>query len=219
MVATGLVLVLGLIILLRPLLGQQDASTDWPRDSAALAFDPPLVLPANGSYVETTVLPSGDLRVAHWIRSKTALFSITLTAPPLAGRDSGKVEATGVVVAADGRVVDGADSVDTMSQSYQFYGSKSIYVTYLLAGVVERSPSEAGRALARVTALDVSYLSVEGTSMRRVEGATVLSMACSPAAEPDALPEPCGAPEDAGWQVELSGEDRNDRVMAQLDLG
>jgi hypothetical protein len=217
--AAELLLALGLVVVLRPLIGQDNTSTDASGDPAALAFDPPVDLPANASYVETTVLPSGDLEVTHWIHSNSALFSITLTAPQLDGRDSGKAVATGVVVAADGRVVDGAGTVDTMNQSYEFFGAKSIYVTYLLAGAIERSSSEDGRALARVTSLDVSYVSVRGTSTRSVEGATVLSMACSPAGQPDAVPEPCGAPEGTGWQVELSGENRDDRVMAQLELG
>ena len=83
-------------------------------------------------------------------------------APVLAGIDSGVVTATGVQVAADGRVVPGADSVEGVSQSYQFLGTKSIYVTYVLSGAMELSTSVEGRALARVTALDLRYLSMGG---------------------------------------------------------
>ena len=67
-------------------------------------------------------------------------------APVLVGINSGMVTATGVEVAADGRVVPGAESVGRVSQSYQFHGAESIYVTYVLSGALELSTSVEGRA-------------------------------------------------------------------------
>jgi hypothetical protein len=126
--------------------------------------------------------------------------------------------ATGVEVAADGRVVTGADSVGTEGRRYQVFGATAVYVTYTLTGALETSTSADGRALARVTSLDVSYASAGGTSTRSIEAADILGMACSPVADPDATPAPCGSPEQGRWQVELSGPHRDDRVMAQLNL-
>ncbi len=177
-----------------------------------------MALPANGSYVETVVLPSGEMKVTHWIRTKVPESSIKLMAPVLAGIDSGVVTATEVQVVADGMVVPGADSVEGAGQTYRFVGTKSIYVTYVLSGALERSTSVESRALARVTALDLRYPSMSGTSVRSVQGAEVLNLACSPPGTPDAAPEPCGKPDPDGWQVQLAGGNRNDHVMAQLQL-
>ena len=188
------------------------------RRPRTLPFEPPVALPVNGSYVETDVLPSGDLKVTHWIHAKVPQFSVKLMAPVLAGTDSGMVTATGVEVAADGRVVPGAESVGSVSQSYQFHGAESIYVTYVLSGAMELSTSVEGRALARVTALDLEYVSMGGESVRTVQGAEVLNLACSPSNAPDAAPTPCGEPDSDGWQVRLTGKKWNDHVMAQLNL-
>jgi hypothetical protein len=203
---------------MRPMLNQNEDQTDLGEPLQTIPFNPPVALPANGSYVETVVQPSGDLKVTHWIHTKVPESSIKLMAPVLAGIDSGPVTATSVQVVADGMVVPGAESVDGVSQTYEFVEAKSIYVTYVLSGALERSPSVASRALARVTALDLRYPSMSGTSLRTVRGAEVLNLACSPAGTPDAAPEPCGEPDPDGWQVKLSDGNRNDHVMAQLQL-
>jgi hypothetical protein len=215
--AAVLVLAIAVFVLLRPVLAEDDES-DPGEEARTLPFEPPIGLPVNGSYVETDVLPSGDLRVTHWIHTKVPQFSIKLMAPVLAGIDSGTVTATGVEVAADGRVVPGSSSVDGVSQSYPFHGAESIYVTYVLSGAMELSSSVEGRALARVTALDLEYLSMGGESVRSVQGAEVLNLACSPSGAPDASPKPCGKPDSDGWKVRLTGKKWNDHVMAQLNL-
>jgi len=216
--AVGLVLAVGFVGLLRPVLSQIEGPTDGPEVTPTIAFDPPVALPADSSYVETVVLPSGDLKVTHWIHSRIPLFGIRLAAPELDGSRSGRVVATRVEVAADGRAVPGADSVDSSNQIYQLFGATSVSVSYVLAGAVERSASAEGRALARVTSLDVSYASLGGTSTRSIEGADVLALACTPAGSLHAVPEPCGSPEHGRWQVELSGNDRDDRVMVQMNM-
>ena len=214
----AIVAAVGIVLMLRPLMSQNDEPTDPGQPSRTIPFIPPVALPANASYVETVVLPSGDLKVTHWIRTKLPKTSIKLIAPVLAGIDSGVVTATKVEVAADEMIVPGADAVDGVSQGFQFVGAKSIYVTYVLSGALERSTSVASRALARVTALDLTYPSMSGTSLRSVQGVEVLNLACSPAGTPDAVPEPCGKPDPDGWQVQLAGGNRNDHVMAQLQL-
>ena len=45
------------------------------------AFDAPMALPADGEYVRTRVLASGDLEVEHWIRSTTPIYRLTLGLP------------------------------------------------------------------------------------------------------------------------------------------
>jgi hypothetical protein len=178
--------------------------------------DPPVPLTNNESYARSRILPSGDLRVAEWIRSPTMLFSITLAAPRLPGRAPGAVRAHDLVIEA-GHTVHGPMTVGAAGRTMGFMGAKSIYLSYRLTGVLEPSPSGNGRALARAISLDTYYESATGTSTRTVTGAEVLNLACW-SEDRDAAPEPCGSVEGGQWQVELDADHRADRVMAQLDL-
>ena len=85
-------------------------------------------------------------------------------------------------------------------------------------GAVERSGSVPGRALATVTALDVDMIPPLVATTYAVSGGDVLALACAPDEPDDAVPAPCGAPAGRGWRVERAGNDRNDVVIAQLDL-
>ena len=44
-------------------------------------FDAPVALPADGEYVRSRVLESGDLEVEHWVRSTTPIYRLTLGLP------------------------------------------------------------------------------------------------------------------------------------------
>ena len=48
---------------------------------------PPAHVPADGEYVQSRVLPSGELQVQHWIRSSAPIFQITLCLPAVLRRD------------------------------------------------------------------------------------------------------------------------------------
>jgi len=214
----GLLLAAGIVVLVRPMLATDDVPETTPDDGPVEVFAPPVALGPNASYVETRVLPSGELRVRHWIRSTVALFSLTLTSPVLDGLPSEEVVAKEVEVRADGRMVEGARSVRGRSQNYQFFGARSIEVSYLLIGAVDRSSSERPTVQARVTALDLGYVSLGGRSTRVVEGAEVVGLTCS-STTGSGPPVPCGSPDaDGHWQVVLRGDHRRDRVGAELDV-
>jgi hypothetical protein len=89
-------------------------------------------------------------------------------------------------------------------------------VRYRLTGALQRSGPD-GRALARITALDVSTGSPQARTTHTVVGTTVLAMACIPAA-PGALPAPCGRVREGAWSVRLRPGEQADRVLAQLSL-
>ena len=116
-----------------------------------------------------------------------------------------------------GRRSPGPASIDARPHTYVLAGGSEIFVTYRLAGVVERSPSVDGRALVRVASLDLAVEDVR-TRTQAVDGVEILSLACTADSE-RAVPEPCGETVGDRWEVRLTGPDLNDRVMAQVDLG
>lgn len=195
------------------------------QDAQAPGLTPPVRLEPGSAHVETRVLPTGDLRVTHWISSREPLYDVRLALPDL-GEGSGAPgpRATRVLVAVDGITVPGPASVDTEPADFLFPGGSAVYVTYLLQDVLERSPSAEGRVLARFTSLSVSYRPRPQERTQVVTGAEVQTLACVPAGAADRDPLPCGRPRDpaAGtdgeWEVRLSGERLGDRVIAQMDL-
>jgi hypothetical protein len=68
--------------------------------------------------------------------------------------------------------------------------------------------------------MDVDYAGAGGVVRRLVTApGTVLNVAClRPSKDFDATPRPCGKPTgDGDWLVDLSGADRNDRLLAQVE--
>ena len=125
--------------------------------------------------------------------------------------------ATRVRVLADGSRVDGPDRLTGQSVTYIFDRTTDLDVRYRLAGAVQLSDSVDGRALALATSLDVRYTPVAARETRVVSAPRVLSLACSSSA--GATPVPCGeALGDDSWQVDLSGRQVTQRVLAQLDI-
>jgi hypothetical protein len=197
-------------------------STD-PRAGATAAsalVAPPPALPSRGSFVASNVQGDGTIQVTQWIRSPTAVSRLGLAAydTPL---PTARPRATDLeVTTGDGTVLVSGLVVTTRRQVVDLEKpARVLRMTYSLEGVVDRSGSVTGRALAGVTFLDVDYPSAGGPTTVEVTGGQVLNLACA-AAEVETTPRrPCGAPDAVGWSVTLSEKDRDDRVTAQLDLG
>ena len=209
----GLAMVLGLgaAFALRWAGAERHAAAGTP------ALDPPAAVPANGEYVRSRVLASGDVDVDHWIRSTRALSAVTLSVPSATGRIRGGPLARDVRVESDqGRRL-GADILRSGKRTFPVDDAALVHVSYVLSGVVERSSSVRERALARVTSLDVSYRHDDVPKILVMQGGRLLAAACSRPA-PETEPRPCGEPDGLGWRVRLSPAMRDDRVMAQLDL-
>lgn len=224
MLAAGLAVAVVAAVLLWPSAGDEGAS-QGPGTAAGSAspglrsFDPPVPVPADGEYVETTVLASGDLEVTHWLRSRRPLYDVALVLPAVPGP---AVSAKDVVVYAEGERVPGADSVTGEPESYLFPAAHTMTVRYLLTGAVSRDGTTPGRALAELTSLDLQIPTQLGVSTRAVRGADVLSLGCAPVeAAPtgaSGVVRACGKVAHAQWRAELSGHQRDDRVIAQLQL-
>ena len=193
-----------------------DPSTRGPAGVPAAPAD----LEPRTTVVHARVTPSGDVVMRQWIRSASTVFGIRLSPPPGTGAaaDSSPVRVRDVRVFANGGAALGPERLEKARQYYPFdAGTNDVFVSYQLVGAVERSGSVAGRALATVTALDVDLIPQLVETTYAVSGGDVLALACAPD-EPDAVPVPCGAPAGRGWRVERAGDDRNDVVIAQLDL-
>jgi hypothetical protein len=177
---------------------------------------PPRALARAESYVDTQVLPAGDLVVRQWIRAREPLTALGLELPDVTGAED--LSADQVEVVAGGVVAAGPGRVTAAGATFTFEESTSVQVTYRLEGAVQVSDSAAGRALAVVTTLDTAYAPRVERETRVVHGPEVLSLACS--RQPDGSPEPCGRGRgDDQWQVDLRGDRVGDRVQAQLNLG
>ncbi len=118
---------------------------------------------------------------------------------------------------ADGHRVYAPPSITGADATLYVPGAHRVVLRYVLDGAVERTEPPAGRALARVVAVDVRDGHSTTRSRTTVTGARVLSLACT-APGRDALPLPCGTADGSVWSVALTKPHLRERVMAQLDL-
>ena len=149
---------------------------------------PPVDPPDGGSYLEVTILESGDLDVDQWVRSSAPLTSLRLSVPadPLVGDE---VVASDLRVSADGAEADVPTSPGTAPVVIPLADVHQVRLTYRLSGAVLRSPSRADRALARAVALD---LELNGEPRREpatisFRGATALTVICDGRGAPGAV--------------------------------
>lgn len=179
--------------------------------------EPPRETPKVGSYTESRIAANGEVRVTQWIRSRRPLLGVRLRIPNVPVAES--VRATGLLVAADGTTLDEPKTLGPSGRQISFdTPARVVHLSYTLSGVVERSSSVPGRALARVTALDTSYHPHKGAARLTVISHKVLSTAC--AATATSALRPCGTPSDNGhWTVVLHGAERGDSVAAQVNFG
>ena len=213
--AAVVILVVGGLVWLRSGQGGDDGRI---RPVHADSFVAPVELSPATSYVRSRVLPSGDLEVTHWIRSRDAVDSLTVSTPETLGLVSGTVRVSDFVLAVDGSPYP-AVSIDEGTpgtRTLRFPMTDTIYLRYRLAGAVQPT-GPGGRALARITSLDVSIASELVQTVRTVVGARVLSMACADG-PPDAASAPCGSDDGGVWTVRLDKGRLGSRVMARLDL-
>ena len=185
--------------------------------AGSVSYAAPVSVPDGSEYVRTTFLPDGRLRVSHWIATRHAQNELRIHLPDVTGLPSGGLSVAHLVLAADGLRVYAPESVPRRGLMLAVPPAHRIFVSYVLSGAVEASDHPAGRALARVLALDVSTGEPTTSSVTSVVGARVLALACS-APTRTALPQPCGEVHDGSWTVDLRAPHAQDRVLAQVDL-
>jgi hypothetical protein len=181
-------------------------------------FDPPVAMPADGEYVRSRVLTSGDVKVVHWIRSTTLIYQLTLSVPTSLRSGGENLFASRVKVEGDGVAQYGPTKVGRR-ESYFLQGVSTLQVSYVLSGALVRSSSTNARALMRTTTLDLNYTLDTGPRVVSVSGARILAAACShERAGGTASIRPCGTSDGRGWRVHLGQDERHDAVLVQLDL-
>ena len=201
-----------------------DPSGGGPPASGSRATVPPTPAdaPAEGMYVISTVTADGKVEVETWLRVPQPIteLDLTTTDPDLL---PGSTESLDLIVRAmDGSLVAHRDSVGTNPQLIRLRDPVSdLYFSYTIEGGMDDASSTVpGRTLARVLAMDVDYAGAGGVVRRLVTApGTVLNVAClRPSTDFDDAPRPCGRPTgDGDWLVDLRGEDRQDRLLAQLE--
>jgi hypothetical protein len=170
------------------------------------------------AFVRTKVLRGGRLRVTHWIHTSRLEDAVRLEVPRSPYAIQGSLSVSHVVMAADGERVAAPRSWHGRAETVPLPAARRIYVRYVLSGAVERSEDRPGRALARLSSLDVTTQEPIRRTVHTVDGAVVLALACS-AERLHALPRPCGRTVHGGsWAVDLRRSHADDSVMAQLDL-
>ena len=182
---------------------------------------PPADAPAIGMYVRSHVLPNDRIRVDQWISSAAPIRELAVrTTDP--NHALGTVVARGLEVLGDDGVLARRREINTQVQHVTLRKpAKRLYLSYVILGGVNDRGSVQRRVLARVISLDVDYKGASGPVKRRIEteGGQVLVMGCLPHAL-NANPSACGqATSDGAWEVMLVGKDRDDHVIASLELG
>jgi hypothetical protein len=200
-----------LLLVNRDVTPPDDESGHDRADVVTRVPEAPVPLPADASYTQLWVLPGDVLAVQQWITDSSGFARLTVTAP------DGQVRGESLQVYVDGVLVEQRATIDGRESAVDLGGAKAVYLRYRLSGALERSRPPAGRALARVTSLDLSYDARPGPTTIAFEGAEVLTLACQPT-HSTAPPLPCGVAEGDTWQVQPPPGESDYEVMAQLDL-
>jgi hypothetical protein len=184
----------------------------------ATTYAAPVQLHRDTSFVRSRLLPSGDIEVTHWIRSRHFLMTVSLAIPSVPGLAPGAVRVRDLVVAGDGSLVPVTTRIGTEANTtISLPPTHRLYLRYRLSGAVEIAGGPHDRALARVTSLDVSTAGRLTSTTRTVVGARILALACSPMGSSQAS-TPCGTVVHGKWTVNLGAARQKSRVMAQFNL-
>lgn len=180
-------------------------------DVVARAPEAPVPLPGDAAYTQISVLPGDVLAVKQWLTDSSGFSHFSVVAP------GGQVRGESFQVYADGLLVEQRATVDGRVSNVDLGGATAVFLRYTLLGALERTRPPPGRALARVTSLDLSYDAWPGPTTIAFRGAKVLTLACQSTLT-TAPPLPCGVAEGDKWRVEPPPGQVDYRVMAQLDL-
>jgi hypothetical protein len=212
----GIVIVVGAALGVRAALDDDSSATTDPEAARVDVGRPPVELPVNGSAIRSRVRVDGDVVVTQWIRSKFPVTDLGVRTPP---DEAGAALVGNVTVVADGRAVAPLkDAADPALRFTFLVPAELVRVRYVLTRAVARSPSVPGRALVRSTFLRTEYRPLQGPTVVTVTAPEVLSMTCSDPRAVLSSPRPCGSATAGGWRVTLRANDRQDEVMAQVDL-
>jgi hypothetical protein len=183
----------------------------------------PTPLAPDTAYVRTRIGPSGGIEVTHWIRTAEPVRAVRLRTPEVTGLARGTVYVLHVVLAGDGVPVPVTKTVEAQGvTTIALPPTRHLFLRYRLAGVLQYAGTTGAadgadqRALARITALDVTTSRPLVHTTRTVTGVPVLALACGAPKEPVRVP--CGTQRRGTWSASLGPDQQHDQVLAQVDL-
>jgi hypothetical protein len=183
----------------------------------AARYRPPVPLTPDTSYVRSRILPSGQVEVTHWVSTRTMLFSVELETPHVPGLASDAVSVTDLTLASDGAPVPtNADVRPGHVTTIWLPPTQQLFLRYRLRGVVDYATAAHDRALARITALDVTTVDNLQYTTHSVSASRVLALACLSKKGPSAVP--CGQEHGRTWLARLGPGHMDTQVMAQVNL-
>lgn len=176
--------------------------------SPAQRPQPPEGAPPVGSFIEVRLRGDGSQVVTQWIalREERRSFRLALGS----GRGSGISRVT--VDTAGRETSDGSGRARGLVSFDE--PVRSVRVRYVVRRPLERSPTTPTRSLATV-ATRPALTQATGPVVVRVSGGTIRGLACQ---QGDRVPQPCGRPAGAQWQVRLGGATSVDTLQVQTDL-
>lgn len=205
------------------------AATGEPAPRTPLAAQPGLA--PDEELVSSRLLPTGELRVDHWIQTLRPVTALTLglprsTAPrtPVVRSDgtvaptTADVVATHLSVVADGVPQTGPRSLGPRPVSYYLTAARTVHVSYLLTGAVLPNALAPDRALLRPVLLDVESSPAGVRRSIDLSGVRVLGAWCAPADHRGAT-RACGRAVGTSWRVDLRDGPVPTEVSAQVALG
>lgn len=192
-------------------------ATPEPGRSGAAVPAPPVPLAEDSEYIETKVLDEGDLLVSHWIRTSRPVHELSLGVPPSSGLTADTIDVLDLTVAADGATVEPPARQSDGGWSGVLPETQEVYVSYRLSGVLQRSGSAAGRALATLTSLTLRTDGPPLAMTQTFPELKVLTLACL-ASDAGATTALCGMLIGDTWTVSSPADAVPEIVIAQLDL-
>jgi hypothetical protein len=180
-------------------------------DGVTRVPEAPVPLRGDAAYTQISVLPGDVLAVKQWLTDSSGFSHLSVVAP------GGEVRGESFQAYADGLLVGQRATVDGRVSDVDLGGATAVYLRYTLLGALEHTRPPPGRALARVTSLDLSFDAGPGPTTIAFRGAKVLTLACQSTRTTEP-PVPCGVAEGERWRVEPPPGQVDYRVMAQLDL-
>jgi hypothetical protein len=192
-----------------------------PEVAAQLAhgnqYQPPHALRRDTSFVQSRIGPGGVVQVTHWIRTGKDVREVQVRTPQVPGLHADDVYMIHLVVAGDGIRLPVTQGIHPgLTTTIPVPPTRHLFVRYHLAGVLDYADGAHERALARITALDVSTPRRLAHATQAVTGARVLALACDPPGR--AVAVPCGRKDGGTWRAVLGPGEQDTRVMAQIDL-
>lgn len=212
-------LVVLVMVLVAPLL----IFTFRPDVEAEPVADRPRAIPEPvgpaGQQVRESISADGDLEVSYLVSTSVPVANVFVRVDQVDG-DVARTAVEDVEFTAGGTTLATLSSIGSLTQQVALGRAvRQFTVTYHLSNVVAGgAATHSDRALAFVPALSIDYPGETGPTHHRVVGpGKVLNVGC--VGTGGAPPRPCGSPSGEAWQVDLSGKDRDNALVVQLQLG